>query len=177
MTDTVLSLSPNGMTSNVLATPFSVGNRYRVECCPEEGLTGFCVEVRDNLMNFERDQLEAATDDIAVYNKAWLATPDDERDHSDTPARRELTLIAPYIRAWNAVGIDTADGQEKPIPPPAEAGPQVFDLLEQPMTNWLRITIIRGYLTGKGFSWFSRALRSSLATTSDGEPTDDDDPS
>ncbi|MDP9471436.1 MAG: hypothetical protein M3Q71_12345 [Chloroflexota bacterium] len=47
-------------------------------------------------------------------------------------------LIAPYVRAWNAMGLvegPNGDLIETRIPPPAEGGPDVFRLVEDVMRD------------------------------------------
>lgn len=144
MTDTVVSFAPNG------AAPFAVNARYRWEDCDEPGYEGFRAEIRVNLTNGERRAFVRRLDEILAYSAAWLTAPDAERDQDDTPARQQWALIAPYVRAWNAVWLDEETGEAMDIPAPAVGGPDVLDQIDDPMRDWLVLAIVGGYRGGKG---------------------------
>jgi hypothetical protein len=143
--------------------------QFRVECCPEDGYEDFCAEVRNNLTNAERDRFEEGHEAILAYDKVWKETPVEDRDDRDTPKRRELALIAPFVRAWNVQGVDAVSGELKPVPPPAEGGVDVFDLVEYPASEWLRHTVLSGFLSGLGCAAVSRRLRRLRATSTAGK--------
>jgi len=140
-------------TPPIFPAPFSVAPRYRVACCDVAGYEGFCVEARSNLTLAERDGFLRDWGAVWGYHAAYLDRPAEERDPHDTPRRRMNVLLAPYIRAWNATGIVAATGDEAPLPAPAEGGPDVLDLIEPPMREWIVETIGNGYVTGKGISF------------------------
>lgn len=46
-----------------------------------------------------------------------------------TPLREALEVVAPYVVEWNFRAVNTVNGETIDVPPPAEAGAEVFDLL------------------------------------------------
>lgn len=133
---------------------------------------GFCIEARSNLSLKERDDFLEADDAITAYSKEWIETPDEERDHEDTPRRRQIELLLPYIRDWNAVGIDAVTGEEKPLPSPAVAGIDAFQLITADQGVWVITEITNAYRWGKGltFSSFDQPSEATAETLSAGEP-------
>jgi hypothetical protein len=55
-------------------------------------------------------------------------------------------VIAPYVVAWNAMGRNAETGAYEPLPPPAEAGPDVLRLVEPMITMFLAIKLKRVHL-------------------------------
>ncbi len=180
MTDTLVSIGPNG-----IAPPPFPARRYHWVYCDEPGYETFAIHVRHNLTNDERLRFRKAHRDLRDYVnwwteqfKEWLAEhpneelPDDHPLNTDTPRMREAAVVAEYVTGWNAMGLTVApDGEyvETPIPPPAEAGPRVFDLLDEAQRVWIIGRIAAGYLSGKGIRPSSGASKPSPAP-SDGPP-------
>lgn len=48
-----------------------------------------------------------------------------------------FAAIAPYVYAWNATALDLNTGARDAVPPPAEAGPQVFLTQTRRVARWL----------------------------------------
>ncbi len=168
--DTPVAISPNGSRP----APFRMRASWRWECCDTPGYDGFCIEARTNLTNAERDALDHANDEIVAYSKMWEATPEEERDDDDTPFKRQLAMIAPFIREWNVMGISAVTGEDTPVPPPAEGGAAVYDLIEFPMSAWLRTAVLNGFLSGHGLNYYAialRRLREAKSAGSDGAPS------
>lgn len=113
---------------------------------------GFAIYVRTGITNLEQRKLNERHAEIVAYAEQWNATPEEERDYSDTPFRREQELAAPYVVAWNAIGYDES-GERKKLPSPAEAGPDIFDALDNQhgrLVIWILRVVLSGYLaTGK----------------------------
>ena len=158
--DTMVHIGPNGA-----APPPFAARRYRWIACELDGYEGFQIEVRSNLLNREKLEFQKAYRAIGDYEKWWLeqleawskehpdeVMPDDHALQVDTPRRRTDALVAPYVRAWNAMGVlvDDDDGNETPIPAPADGGPDVFLLTEEVMRDWIVGKVLVGYLSGKG---------------------------
>src|SRR5690606_26216273 len=150
--------SLNG-TSGAVMKPFVMQQVVRTECCELEGYEDFCITARVNLTNDERDALSAANDEVITYSDEWLALPEEERDQEDTPHRRQMALVAPFIVGWNAHAIDAVTGEIAPVPPPAEGGAAVFDLIFPDLTEWIRRATLNSYLSGKGLNIFGRVSR------------------
>lgn len=142
--------------------PHSFAPRYEWERCDAEGLEGFAIYVRRGITNREREELNDAHQKIVEYEVAYVASDPKKRDHDDTPRRREMTLIAPLIRDWNAVGID-ADGNEAQIPPPSEAGPDAFLAIEPEAYDWIVRHVLLGYrASGKAGGWGAQSPRGAV---------------
>lgn len=82
---------------------------------------------------------------------------DSGRAH-DENALRISEAIAPYVRAWNLAIHDTETGEFESIPPPATAGVEAFDDLDQTCINWIVATLMSAYRGGKGLSGSSLTL-------------------
>lgn len=133
--------------------PYRLADRYDWITCDEEGLAGLAIYVRTSITNRERDALQEKHDEILDYNRDWLAMPAPERPDGDSPRDREWSLIAPYVKDWNVVGLDV-DGNEAPLPPPAVAGGTVFEAVTPDVTNWIMRVVLLGYrATGKADGW------------------------
>jgi hypothetical protein len=61
--------------------------------------------------------------------------------------QRRPALLAPYIRAWNLCQVD--DDGYPPVPPPAEAGPEVFEFFPATAMAWLERQVLDAYRQGK----------------------------
>lgn len=135
---------------------FRVSDRWEWITCDDAEfpeLAGFAVEVRTSITNREQEDLQDAHNAILDYNAEWLRMEPAERAKADaandTPRDREWALVAPMVRDWNAVGLDP-DGNDVPIPPPAEAGPQTFMAVPAPAVAWITRVTLMGYrATGK----------------------------
>lgn len=139
----------------------------------------FCIEVRSNLSLKERDDFIDAEDAVFRYSDEWVkaqAEDPDSVDHEDTPRRRRLELMVPFIRDWNVVGEDAVTGEERSVPSPRVAGVEAFRLVALPHSAWIMETISTAYRLGKGFSSsnFDHPSEATAETSSDGSI---DDPS
>lgn len=140
-----------------LAAP---GNGYRPAQrmewidCEEPGLAGFRILVRTSITNAEKADLTAAHEAIVRYEREeWRETPPEKRDFDDSPGAREERLLAPHIHGWNVLGL-TKDGEEKPVPPPAEAGPEAFRFVGPDEIAWMTNVVLIGYaVLGKAVTW------------------------
>lgn len=135
---------------------FNFKRNYRRIDCDEPGYEGFWIKVRAGISNDERDALREARREGLEYNIAYLNMEPVERaaiDASgDTPRRREFALAAPFIVGWNAVG-ETDAGEEKPLPPPAEAGPDIFACVPVDIFIWMFQLVVDGYVaSGKAMT-------------------------
>jgi hypothetical protein len=112
----------------VLGTGFVAKMRTRELVCdwiePAEGHDLFTVTVRSNLTFDEIDAI--AYGNGAMHIDLWKS-------------------IAPYVLAWNATAINLETGQVEPIPPPVEAGPQVFSAIDPVVVEWLGFRLKRIY--------------------------------
>lgn len=58
------------------------------------------------------------------------------------PLTDAFTVIAPYVTAWDLELRDKQSGKTIPVPPPAEAGPEVFELVDTAtgaaIVSWLK---------------------------------------
>lgn len=140
-------------TETTKPTPFRIGERYEWVTADDESLSGLAIYVRTSITNDERDALQDKHDAILEYNVAWAALSAQERAGQESPRDREWTLIAPYVKDWNVVGIDV-DGNESPLPPPAVAGADVFHAVTPEITAWITRVLLLGYrFTGKAGGW------------------------
>jgi hypothetical protein len=137
----------------------SFAPRFDWHYCDVEGLETFAILVRPTITNREREMLVEKHQTIVEYEVAWVkAGP--ERDPEDTPRLREMQLLAPYIKDWNAVGL-LEDGTEAPIPAPADAGPEAFLAIDTQAYDWIVRHILLGYrASGKAGGWGSASPRS-----------------
>ena len=58
------------------------------------------------------------------------------------PLTDAFAVIAPYVAEWDLRAVNTATGEEVDVPPPAEAGPGVLELLDSAtgalLVTWLK---------------------------------------
>lgn len=139
--------------------PYVVADRWEWQVCEEEdGPTGFAILVRTTVTNRERDDLVARyQEEIVRYSAVWREMGMEERaaadEAQDTPRDREWKLLAPFVKDWNATG-ETTDGETVPLPPPAEAGWEVFRGVYPEMSAWAAKVVLNGYrATGKAGGW------------------------
>lgn len=117
--------SPNGTKPEVVQG-FRRKHRWIRFTCelatlePEDGCEPLWIEVPNSLTWEEIDTLRFTDDQ--TYADRWV-------------------LIAPYVRAWNAVGVDGVTGDLTPLPPPIEAGPEVFRALDRDICTWIDLTV------------------------------------
>lgn len=133
--------------------PYRVADRRRWIVSDEPDTAGLAVLVRAGITNLERDRLQEAHAEIAEDSDDWgdlePAAREARQAAGDTPRDREWALLAPYVLGWNAVGL-TPEGEERPLPPPAEAGPAAFAAVAVPELSWIIKTVLLGYrFTGK----------------------------
>lgn len=57
-------------------------------------------------------------------------------------------VMAPHVVAWTLLGTEAATGDVKPVPPPAEAGPDAFRMLDKDLAWWLLMQLRAGHLGG-----------------------------
>lgn len=59
------------------------------------------------------------------------------------PLRDAFEAVAPYVVEWNFEAVNLETGETVSVPPPAEVGWEVFELLPNPVAgaivNWLKI--------------------------------------
>lgn len=104
----------------------------RIECdwpglAPREGFKPLWAEIDSNLTF---DDAEAIPD---VFN---------------TNFGQLYRYVCPRVRAWNALGIDQATGELKPVPPPAEIGADAFRAVKPLILVWLAYTLKTIHLSG-----------------------------
>lgn len=100
------------------------------DLAPEEGCEPLTVTVQSNL-TFEQ---------IDAIPSALRPNPNgDGIIISATDATR--AAIAPFVLGWNAEAVNLATGETEPLPPPAEAGPDVFRALDWQVAAWLAIRL------------------------------------
>lgn len=60
-----------------------------------------------------------------------------------TPMKDAFAAVAPYVVEWSLEAVNLETGETVPVPPPAEVGPEVFELLPNivagNIVNWLKI--------------------------------------
>jgi hypothetical protein len=91
---------------------------------PDEGSDPLVVSLRINL-DFET--IDTIPDPFVTTNGRVFANPTPEL----------AAAIAPFVVAWNAVGTDAETGDEVQLPPPAEAGPDVFRAVDPFVQCWV----------------------------------------
>lgn len=77
--------------------------------------------------------------------------------------------IARYVRAWNALAFDSQTGELRPVPPPAEIGPDAFRVVDSVIGPWIAITLKRIYL---GIGDSDRPKGSTPPASTDATPND-----
>ncbi len=99
--------------------------------------------------------------------KAKRLTFAELRDLPDLEATHDEVWqhIHPYVVGWNAQA-ETEAGDWEDVPPPAEAGPEVFMLIEPELSVWIYAQLKFGYLGGA-------ALRKKPTTPESTSGTDD----
>ena len=103
---------------------------------PEEGAEPLRATVVSSLTF---DDLDAIPSPVTVEDGKvlWRTTP-------------ELrAAIAPYVTAWNCEAIDRETGKPTPLPPPAEAGPDVFRATDWLVTVWLALELKQIHVSGR----------------------------
>lgn len=63
-----------------------------------------------------------------------------------TPYADVFQAIAPHVVAWNVVRVALETGQPEAVPPPAEAGWEVFTVLDHLEANWVLDKVKFGHL-------------------------------
>lgn len=56
-------------------------------------------------------------------------------------------VIAPYVVGWNAIA-ETSDGAWEAVPPPAEGGPEAFQVIEPEFSSWIFFVLKFGHQGG-----------------------------
>lgn len=62
--------------------------------------------------------------------------------------RKLATYVAPYVRSWNATARNLDTGTYEPLPPPAEAGPDVFFAAPLRLLQWIALMLQAIHLQG-----------------------------
>lgn len=110
--------------------------RYRWVTCEWTGEDGddpdnpaepFRAEIRTNLTWGEIDTIDLSGG--LTYAQLW-------------------DVLAPHVRAWNALGRNVETDGIEPVPPPAEAGPEAFRAIEPGLTMWLATQLRTIHLGG-----------------------------
>lgn len=139
-------------------SPHSFAPKFDWEFCDVEGLETFAILIRPTITNREREALVAQHQAIVEYEIEWVKAGAD-RDADDTPRTREMALIAPYIKEWNAIGL-LDDGTEAAIPAPADAGPEAFLAIDTAAYDWIVRHVLLGYrASGKAGGWGGESRR------------------
>lgn len=139
-------------------TAHSFAPRWEWNHCDVEGLETFAILVRPTITNREREALVAHHQTIVEYELEWVKAGSN-RDNDDTPRMREMQLIAPYIKDWNAIGL-LDDGTEAPIPPPSDGGPNSFLAIDTAAYDWIVRHLLLGYrASGKAGGWGGESRR------------------
>lgn len=139
----MVAASPNGTAHGYLP---SLRPRWRwVEFDDGEAGDGepFRAEIRTNLTWAEIDELAEAERFVDVWAR-----------------------LAPYVRAWNALGIDAETGEPAPVPPPAVAGPDAFRCIDAELTAWLWLKVRSAHLGDEERGKGGRRRNSTPATPS-----------
>lgn len=137
----------------------SFAPRWEWQYCDVEGLETFAILVRPTITNKERENLVLEHGRIVEYEADWIKNIEG-RDEQDTPRRREMSLLAPYIKEWNAVGL-LEDGTEAEVPSPSVAGPDAFLAIDTVAYDWIVRHILLGYrASGKAGGWVGASQRS-----------------
>jgi hypothetical protein len=129
---------------------FVVTRQHRWYTCEDEdGPKGLAIKVRKDITNRERDDLnDYYREHVSQYQSDWLKMTPEERVEvdlrDDTPRAREWRMLAPYILDWNAKAEDD-DGEIRELPAPADAGPEVFNLITKDAIDWLMAMVLYGY--------------------------------
>lgn len=91
----------------------------------EEGAEPFTVTVQSNLSFAELDAIPYG---------------------AGTPYIEVFKAISPYVTAWNVEREVLETGQREAVPPPAEAGWEILQVLDHIEANWLMDKVKFGYL-------------------------------
>lgn len=81
----------------------------------------------------------------------------------DATFRDLFAAIAPYVVQWNALGRSAASGGYEPLPPPAEAGPDIFRSVDPQISTFLALML-------KTVHFGDQEERSPKSTPSDDTP-------
>lgn len=92
---------------------------------PEDGAEPFWAEIRENLTFAALDAIPLLG---ATYEEQWHA-------------------IAPWVVDWNAMAFDPQTGEWEPVPPPADAGPDVFRTQPESVTTFIVLCLKNGHGT------------------------------
>lgn len=112
-------------------TGFRVRPRYRDVTCDwfdlEDGEEPLKATIRTNLTFAQLEEIPSG--DHVTFPEVW-------------------EVIYPYVVAWNVLAEDESTGDIVPVPPPAEAGPEVAKLLDAQMSLWLITQVRMAHLGG-----------------------------
>ena len=113
-------------------TGFQIRPRYREVTCDwfdlEDGEEPLKATIRTNLTFDQVNAIPALTQGV-TFEDVWKA-------------------ITPYISAWNLVGENAETGALEAIPPPAEAGGEVFRATDTAVSLWLHGEVKYAHLGG-----------------------------
>lgn len=133
---------------------FIVGNQFSWIECEDPEFPGFKIYVRTGITNQEKDLLtERHNQQVVAWAETWRELDSDHRDYGDSPRERQKRMIAPYVHGWNAMGYDP-EGNLIALPPPREAGSEIFNAIYDEMYEWMAYVVIGGYtVLGKAGPW------------------------
>lgn len=112
-----------------IVTGYRIRPKYRDIVCDwediEEGEEPLRATIRTNLSFDEIDALPALLG--TKYTDLWAA-------------------MAPHVTTWNLTAVNELTGNLEAVPPPAEAGPDVFRAADALVTQWLFIKVKTAHL-------------------------------
>ncbi len=88
-----------------------------------EGGEPFRAEIRSNLTWGEVDELRASNLFVDIFPR-----------------------LAPYVRAWNLLGLNVETGELEAVPAPADAGPEAFKAMDAELCTWLWLKVCTAHL-------------------------------
>jgi hypothetical protein len=100
------------------------------DLAPEEGSPPLTVTVQTNLSFEQIDAIPSALRPNADGDGVIIFATDRHRE-----------AIAPYVLEWNAEAVNEKTGEAVSLPPPAEAGPDIFRALDWQVAAWLAIRL------------------------------------
>lgn len=149
--------TPDATPARVIPPPpgwFVVADDHDWIVCDDPDIPdqhGLAIYVRTSITNREQQRLHERHAEITEYATAWRES--DNPDWDDTPDSRLRALVAPYVVGWNARGYNE-ESVIVDLPPPAEAGPEIFDAIKYEAWRWIFQVVLYGYLaTGKAGGW------------------------
>jgi hypothetical protein len=100
------------------------------DLAPEEGSPPLTVTVQTNLSFEQLDAIPSAMRPNENGDGVIVFATDKHR-----------AAIAPYVLEWNAEAVNEKTGEAIALPPPAEAGPDIFRALDWQVAAWLAVRL------------------------------------